>query len=321
MNQSQYWKGVQDTMIRKSVCLHIISIMICSIVISSCDLLRNDEEPDMPPVEPVNLTAVAGDRQVVLNWINIIEPDLAFYQIYQSTDGINFTVRDEDYVINQATISLLDNGTTYYFYVTAVDKAENESPPSNVVTATPSSAAYETSQGWARFEADEFTAAKSNFEEAILMDNAYADAYCGLGWSKAMLNDLADAKIDFLLAINTGLSSMDAHAGIAGVYRDLSDLDSAIQSASTVLQNTPSYQFSHRLSIDYKDMHLIMAQCYYRKGESHFIYAQAQVNILDPSNNLNPSDPLTWIVSGVTYDSYAEALLKMIEKLETTIGG
>jgi hypothetical protein len=76
---------------------------------------------------------------VLLDWPNNAEPDLAGYHLYQALSPSGpWTVFDGPPL---AASDFLDvtvaNGTTYYYYVTAVDQAGNESGPSNIADATP----------------------------------------------------------------------------------------------------------------------------------------------------------------------------------------
>ena len=77
----------------------------------------------------------------------------------------------------------------------------------------------------------------------------------------------------------------------------------------------------HMTTIDWRDMRLLLAQCWFRLGEEWFDEAQAQVDILDPANGLDPSDPATWSVGGTTFDSYGAALMTAIMELESLISG
>lgn len=94
---------------------------------------------DAPPAQPIGLTAAAGDRQVALDWTTNTDQDLAGYNVYRSiTRGGPYTrlnissVTSSDY-----TDSTVDNGTTHYYVVTAVDSAVGESGNSGQVSATP----------------------------------------------------------------------------------------------------------------------------------------------------------------------------------------
>jgi predicted phosphodiesterase len=93
---------------------------------------------DVPPSAPTGLAAVPGDSQVNLNWDDNTESDLAGYNVYRSTTAsgpyskIAALLTTSDY-----TDPGLVNGTIYYYVVTSIDQAANESGYSNEVSATP----------------------------------------------------------------------------------------------------------------------------------------------------------------------------------------
>jgi len=94
---------------------------------------------DEPPAPPTGLVATAGNEMVSLDWNNNSESDLAGYNVYRSTTQgsgygkINTSlVGNSDYIDND-----VDNGTPYYYVVTAVDEAYQESGYSNEDSATP----------------------------------------------------------------------------------------------------------------------------------------------------------------------------------------
>ncbi len=95
---------------------------------------------DMPPAAPTGLAATAGNGIVTLDWDDNNEVDLAGYNVYRSTtSGSGYSklngstlVSDSNYIDNSAT-----NGIPYYYVVTAVDDANNESGYSNEASATP----------------------------------------------------------------------------------------------------------------------------------------------------------------------------------------
>ena len=97
---------------------------------------------DPPPAPPTGLAATAGDGQVSLDWEDNTEPDVVGYNVYRSETSASYGaplafVTESAYVDND-----VENGTTYYYVVTAVDSATpvpNESDNSNEASATPSS--------------------------------------------------------------------------------------------------------------------------------------------------------------------------------------
>jgi chitodextrinase len=90
-----------------------------------------------PPAPPQNLTAVAGDGQAVLRWSPNTEPDLLVYRIFGGTTPLPSVQIDSIAGDTTRTIAGLINGTTYFFRITAVDNAYNQSGFSNEVSATP----------------------------------------------------------------------------------------------------------------------------------------------------------------------------------------
>jgi fibronectin type 3 domain-containing protein len=92
------------------------------------------------PASPNGLVVKAEDGQVTLKWNKNSETDFLRYRIYCGTSP-NPTIRVDSTTasISDTTkiISNLENGTMYYFRITAVDNAYNESGFSNEVSATP----------------------------------------------------------------------------------------------------------------------------------------------------------------------------------------
>ncbi|PKN35718.1 MAG: hypothetical protein CVU61_02540 [Deltaproteobacteria bacterium HGW-Deltaproteobacteria-19] len=92
-----------------------------------------------PPDAPANVATVGRDRIVQLRWNKSSDPDLAGYRVYRSatplsgyvevakTEFTEFTDRDPS----------LRNGTAYYYQITAVDLAGNESTRKGAVAGMP----------------------------------------------------------------------------------------------------------------------------------------------------------------------------------------
>jgi len=92
---------------------------------------------EAPPPAPAGVQAVATTNAISLDWADSAASDLASYTVYRSANG------DQGYSVLAAGLSassLVDAnvfaGTTYYYYVTALDGAGNESAPSATVSAT-----------------------------------------------------------------------------------------------------------------------------------------------------------------------------------------
>lgn len=85
-----------------------------------------------PPNRPTGLTVVAGVKRVFLTWNENKEADLAGYYVYRSTRSRKDYKRLTDKIIDRTTFSdtKVVSDVTYYYVVTAVDQAGNESEPS-----------------------------------------------------------------------------------------------------------------------------------------------------------------------------------------------
>jgi len=91
------------------------------------------------PGAPTGLTAGAGDAQVTLSWAAPASnggPQVASYNVYDGTTAdFKASTRVKSSTSTGATVTGLANGTTYYFWVTAVNIAGHESPSSAEVSA------------------------------------------------------------------------------------------------------------------------------------------------------------------------------------------
>ncbi|MGA1867761.1 MAG: Ig-like domain-containing protein [bacterium] len=91
-----------------------------------------------PPALPTGLLATAGDYFVSLQWSANSECDLAGYNLYRSTTKggeytrIRYLLKGDPF-----TNTEVQNGTTYYYVITAQDRNLNESGFSTEVSATP----------------------------------------------------------------------------------------------------------------------------------------------------------------------------------------
>ncbi|GEM_PF-3279453 len=93
-----------------------------------------------PPAPPTGLTATPGDAQITLAWTLNTEPDMQGYNIYRATvSGGPYTKVNANNPVSGPTFvnSNRTNGVTYYYVITAVDTANNESGSSAEVSATP----------------------------------------------------------------------------------------------------------------------------------------------------------------------------------------
>ena len=96
------------------------------------------------PRAPTGLTARAGDAQVTLLWAAPASnggPQVTGYNVYDGTTAdFKASTRVKSSTSAGATVTGLANGTTYYFWVTAINIAGHESPSSAEVSARPETA-------------------------------------------------------------------------------------------------------------------------------------------------------------------------------------
>jgi subtilisin family serine protease len=96
---------------------------------------------DVPPAAPQGLTATPGDARVDLDWNDNTDTDLAGYTVYRTLDPPGAGSRSWASVGSPTTSVFTDQGltnaTTYYYRVTALDIAGNESDPSAEASAMP----------------------------------------------------------------------------------------------------------------------------------------------------------------------------------------
>ena len=159
-----------------------------------------------------------------------------------------------------------------------------------------------TEQGWEKFGTVDYERASEKFQKAIKMDANYVEAYSGAGWAEARLTNLVNAESYFSQCISLNSSYIDGLAGIAFVYNAQKNYQSAITSATNALTKSSTWAFLHDETLNYKDLHLLLAECYF--ALLNFSESLNQVKILNSTFTADIS----------TYDGRA-ALAAEIERL------
>ncbi|MFA5240260.1 MAG: cellulase family glycosylhydrolase, partial [Phycisphaerae bacterium] len=117
-------------------------------IVTAVDTSENESEDsgevyatpvDAPPAAPTGLTTAPGNRTVSLNWSDNSEGDIDGYNVYRSTtSGSGYSLLNVSLLgSSDYTDNSVNNGITYYYVVTAVDLAANESADSGEVSAVP----------------------------------------------------------------------------------------------------------------------------------------------------------------------------------------
>lgn len=151
-------------------------------------------------------------------------------------------------------------------------------------------------EGWeayrAALEASDYDAAEKLFSDALRLDPAFSEGHNGLGWlnlqragqedespqERERLTDVA--RSNFQRAVAADPENADAWAGLTGLELAQNNHAAARDAGNQVLALQPRY-FSNHDNVDFRDIHLIMAQAYLNLGA--FIESSAS---LDPNNSL-----------------------------------
>lgn len=99
----------------------------------NCDDSRVVVVDDTPPDAPQGVYSVTGDEAVYIYWYESPEPDFYYYWVWRSDEDMvddrgRFYERRWKVFENHYVDTDVENGLTYYYAVTAVDKHYNESP-------------------------------------------------------------------------------------------------------------------------------------------------------------------------------------------------
>ena len=151
-------------------------------------------------------------------------------------------------------------------------------------------------EGWeayrAALEAADYDAVEKLFSDALRRDPAFSEGHNGLGWLNLQRAGQADespqerdrlidvARSNFQRAVASNPDNADAWAGLSGLELSQNNWAAARDSGKQVLALQPRY-FSNHDNVDFRDVHLILAQAYLNLGA--FIESSAS---LDPNNCL-----------------------------------
>lgn len=143
-------------------------------------------------------------------------------------------------------------------------------------------AAQYLAQGWTSFNAGSYSAAMSDFNNAIAKDAALADAHNGKGWCQGILGSPAAALATYRTGLSHSGSNNEIKSGMAFSY---STLDSSAQAINLALEvhNTDSlWQFPHTYrasrdnQLNYREIRLLLCQNYFKRAifDSSYLWVQ-----------------------------------------------
>ncbi|MBC8346680.1 MAG: choice-of-anchor D domain-containing protein [Candidatus Marinimicrobia bacterium] len=158
------------------------------------------------------------------------------------------------------------------------------------------------SDGWDAFENSDYSGSASKFQVAITFANTHesydslnAEATVGRGWASTFQRNYFGGYYDFSTALekyNTSISDgtrLDALAGKAITGRLVNSYGGSIEAALDLLTRKADYQFSHKTSVDYKDVRMALIQSYFNTGM--FTEAASEMDLLDSANAPHSADP------------------------------
>jgi hypothetical protein len=164
------------------------------------------------------------------------------------------------------------------------------------------------SDGWDAFENSDYSGSSSQFQIAINFANTHesydslnAEATVGRGWALSFERIYYGGYYDFSTSLdkfNASISDntrLDALAGKAIAGRLVNEYGNSIEAAIDLLSRKADYQFSHKTSVDYKDVRMSLIQSYYNTGM--FTEAATEMDLLDPANAPHSTDPSLLLAS------------------------
>lgn len=162
--------------------------------------------------------------------------------------------------------------------------------------------------GWEDFRAGDYNSALVEFKFALSLDVTRYEAFSGVGWSYAMIDSFYPSRYALLECLERNPVLVDPLIGLAAIYRDLPDFRMAVDYCRQALLADPDFEFQHQPRFDWKDIMLILAECYFALGQYDLAYAEIQA--LDPEVDLDPAA-----------ESFNSDLLQEIEALVSIYGG
>ncbi len=182
--------------------------------------------------------------------------------------------------------------------------------PDDAITLPPIDAStslydLEIIQAWVEFGSENYDGSISVFREASDIDPLRQDAYLGLGWCYAMMDQMDDATYNFDVAIVKQSDAPDGHASVAFVYLAQNRYQDAIPAAEKAISlGGEEYVFEWIVEVRTRNLRLLLAESYYALGK--YADSQLQIDILEPGNKLDENS-----------HTYKEDLLLEIERLRS----
>ena len=298
------------------------------IVESSSDYFSKTPQSDLSQFNTTwTDTVIAGDLEIVsgpdviqlgpisveISWETNLPGNSVVY--YGITTALGDTViDDEERELHAVSLVGLIPDTVYYYKVESNSDYFSGAPQSaQSQFATQVNEESHMVFGWTYFSQEEYTDALNSFNDAINLNSEYGPAYAGRGWAYLRMENYASALEDFDTGLGYNITLLVIYAGRSLIYLKQQSYTEAINDAQVVINADSTYQFEYEAGINYTLIRLVLSQAYYATQE--YQLAQEQCDVIDPENGLDPALPSSWAVNGITYNTYLEALLGLIQYL------
>lgn len=221
-------------------------------------------------------------------------------------------VLSENRQLHTAIITGLEPYTLYHFKVYNWDFAQNGPIKSADLTFhTLHNEHSLVREGWRCYAVGQLDSARYFYDSAYKVNPLSAETWASLGWWWLQSGNLDSARARFSQALYYDPTQPVALAGLATLAMVSNEPAQAISYLSVVLDACPEWQYAYYMPLNHKRLRLQLAEAYFQTAQ--YFKAQQQLDIVWPTNGLNPDVTSSWKVNGVTYDSYAAALFAAIE--------
>lgn len=121
--------------LNKAIFLILPAILL--LITSACSEITAPQDT-FAPATPRNFVLLGGgDGQAHFRWERNTEPDLKEYRLYRSVNNPNSFTLLVSLLQTEYVDRFLEYDSTYYYYLTAIDNAGNESSPTNIIDIQP----------------------------------------------------------------------------------------------------------------------------------------------------------------------------------------
>jgi hypothetical protein len=209
--------------------------------------------------------------------------------------------------VTYSPISLMSNGSLEFSHNSSV----NSSPTTiNLKGIMDKSDDINSSilSGWTKFETGNYSGGMDDFQNVMtyvtmssLYDSLHSKVLVGRGWSYAFMRNYNEGYDDLLKVYNdyaghtTSQAMFDIYAGLAVIGNLSGFYSDVITYASALLTGDVDYVFSHKTTIDHKDIRMTRVQAYYNIGE--FEKAAGDMDVLDSANAPHSTDSKTLLAA------------------------